>query len=794
VPSLISVARTVRTSSDSSAHHDPAAGGSTEVGAGKRAPTDRMSAPVRRGDAPPPARPRAQPAEPGVAVAGGLGDTEGLYDDVVARVRTSAATADRGADDEAAAPTPESVNYVFYFAGGDAYGRAAHAFMEANYSDYRRRPATSIEQMFSILHAELTGPGSENLHVGHIILVSHASIEAPSDDEAGAAIAGELYIAPTAGSDQRLSAESLAALQAEFRQGLHARFRRRRSALVGEAIDENTTIEIRACRIGQSAETMAAIRDLFGGAAEVVAPTGYQGYGLLPMDASMPLADRVAILIEQGSLPPSAASLPTAEQEAMVATMTDAQGRLATQHFIADGPPSGDGRTDRQRFEALPLDEQIEQLATPGAGDLASRDEVAAPAIGDAWERAPDDAARDDLAGLPRQELEARARALLARYQPGLAVELQQLRAAWLMATLLDDDLPAHDPLAGLAPDDVFGDPGVIDRDARRSRGERDRFEEATIAHTPPTPRQQGELAEGPDQVSVAPGEPEIEAAIPAAAPARRRRARPRAAAPASTEGEAEPLFIVDVIESEIVFNRVASRAEVTRYLWGGRFTPGMGELSGDDVMQHPTLGELDLGGTDRWTLPRTLFAARPEAFSRMRPDIRERLATAPSASAAALTRPHWIPGDVWQRFMATHGNETFRYTDRSPILTDIVLIRREGRVAAYMDAQEREAILFSQMRVVPPDRLHELLGVTSIDQRLIHLLAHANAAYNAYMWSQVTVGVDPSSARHAYPQAVFDSYLRAYVSVVGFMGSMAPSWGNVPIGSVLDEHYLGND
>jgi hypothetical protein len=235
------------------------------------------------------------------------------------------------------------------------------------------------------------------------------------------------------------------------------------------------------------------------------------------------------------------------------------------------------------------------------------------------------------------------------------------------------------------------------------------------------------------------------------------------------------------------VFNRVASRAEVVRYVWGDRFTPTMGELSGDDVGQHPEIGELYLGGADRWTLPRTLLAARPETFSLMRPDIRQRLAAAPSASMPpSLARPAWVPADVWQTFMATHGNEILRFTDRSPIRTDVVLIRREGRVAAYIEAQEREDVLFRQMSVQPPDRLLEYLGVATIDQHRVHLMALANGRFNAYMWNQVTVGVDPSTARHGYPQTVFDSYLLAFVKAISFMGSMAPGYGNVESGSVL--------
>ncbi|MEZ4361543.1 MAG: DUF4157 domain-containing protein [Kofleriaceae bacterium] len=800
-----------------------------------------------------------------------------------------------GEGEDAALEVPEQINYVFMFAGGDAYGTAARAYIAANYPDYEVREADSLEQMFAILARELGGAsraggrggrgGGERSagerggrgggdragrargaggraggrgagpalppHVGHIVLVSHASVSPPTAEEVreGAPTPGELYIAPTHGSDERVSAESLAHLQAEFRDGLHARFRRDRRAVVGASIDENTMIEIRGCRIAQSDETMSALRDLFGGSADVRAPTGYQGYGILPWDeARTPVPDAIEILIEQGSVPASSRSLPLEEQRRLVQSFVTEHGGLPTQHFIPD-----DGAGGHEAFNALSAEEATSELLEPGAGSYADRAHVDAPGVGGEWGYAADPEARDpELERLPREELERRARALLADYRPEHAPELVRLRNAWNQVTMLDDDLDADDPLAGIPPDEIFGDPAVIDRDAARVRRRHDRFEEHPIEFTEPTERQRDDLSDGPDSATIAPAPaapvdadavaapaaptpapaPPVDATAPAApasaapadpatpdvaperdpaagaepsgraaperdreAPARpaaRRGARrpgsrtngaraPERATPDNTADEAAAspraggeLRIISHEGTELVFNRPAFRHEVVAYLWGTSFTPTAGELSGDDVVRDRQ-GELEVG-TDRWMLPRTGFAARPGLYERMRPEARALLDAAPDLSASrGLTRPSWVPQDVWANFLAA-GPGMHRYRDRSPLETDLILIRRDGRAAGYVEAQEREDVLYRQLSVEPPDRLQQLLGTTTINQHAVHLHALANARFNEYMWNAVEGGRDPLTALHEYPEAVRTTFLLGCVAAVGFMGSMAPT------------------
>ncbi len=259
----------------------------------------------------------------------------------------------------------------------------------------------------------------------------------------------------------------------------------------------------------------------------------------------------------------------------------------------------------------------------------------------------------------------------------------------------------------------------------------------------------------------------------------------PEPEAPATHEDE---LRIIGHEGDTLVLNRIAFRDEVIRYIWGEGFRPTPAEFSGvGDVVTDPEAGELSLG-SDHWTLARTDFAARPELYSAMLPEIRPLVEHSPDLRAGrAPERPDWVPESVWQQFMATTDEGMHRYPDTSPLETDIVLQRLNGRVAGYIEAQEREEILYRQMNVEPPST--GLLGRTT-EQTRIHLTAEANAGYNGYMWREVGSGIDPLTARSNYPERVRTRYLLAFVDAVGFMGSMAPSYGTVPgVGAALDAY-----
>jgi Domain of unknown function (DUF4157) len=248
---------------------------------------------------------------------------------------------------------------------------------------------------------------------------------------------------------------------------------------------------------------------------------------------------------------------------------------------------------------------------------------------------------------------------------------------------------------------------------------------------------------------------------------------------PAPNSGE---LRIVGHEGNALVLNRVAFRDEVIRYIWGDGFTPTQAEFSGvGDVIPDPIMGELSLG-SDHWTLAQTGFATRPELYSAMRPEVRALVEHNPNLSAGQLPeRPAWVPTSVWQQFMSTSNDEIQRYSDTSPLETDIILIRLHGRVSGYAEVQELEEILYRQMNIEPPS---SSLGGRTTEQERVHLTAQANAGFNAYMWREVNAGTDPMTARSNYPEDVKTTSLLAF--------SGAISLGNAgDLGAAMMQHYI---
>jgi hypothetical protein len=224
-----------------------------------------------------------------------------------------------------------------------------------------------------------------------------------------------------------------------------------------------------------------------------------------------------------------------------------------------------------------------------------------------------------------------------------------------------------------------------------------------------------------------------------------------------------------------LVFDRAAFRQEVVQYLWGGGFQPTQGELSGrGDIVRDPQAGELELGST-HWALARTAFAARPEILEAMRPEARQLMDEAPDLTAGRPPpRPSFVPDGVWQRFL-TAGPGIHHYPGASELGTTIILIRRDGGVGGYAEAIADEDRLYAQLRILPASTLRRLIGAETAEQAAVRYLAHANGGYNEGMLARVTAGADPIDARREYLQDVNRAYLEAYVSAVGFMGSMGP-------------------
>jgi hypothetical protein len=709
----------------------------------------------------------------------------------------------------------EEINYVFFFANGDAYGRAARTFIEANYPDYRSFRANSLEQIFAQLYEDCQ---ARDIHIGEIILISHAVLAPPTDEEEegnpetgeAATTQGSLLISPLSGSEERVTSETLRDLQSEFREGIHRRFQRNRAAVIGEAIDENTVIEIRACRIGQDRQTMQALRRFFGGQAQVRASHGYQGYAILPFDEqNLTLEETVEILIEQGTAPASLRNQP-AQQRSYVESIVAEYGGIPTQHFVMD--------EHHEAFSALSDEEQIAHISRPEQSEegaaLHTREQVASPAVQEgSWSYALDPSGFYEQAGsqmmrsdpeldqLSRQELEARAQRLNNPYLPENAPMLLRLRRAWEFVSLGDNLDNPDDPIAGLPPVEIFGEPGIVEADAERARRRQDTFEEQDIDAVAPTDRQRAILAGEPDSVTPVGGEESIsgeasQVAEPLptqAEPSRTSRSRRSTTRRARTSSSSSPevaeesggLRIIARDGLWLVFNRPAFRPEVVQYIWGNQFNPTITELRPRTGLVRSEDGiELDLGDTN-WELAQTRFAARSELYDRMRPHVRQQIE---ELSDQSLTRPpsgpSWVPQDVWQQFLEANDG-IYRYSRRSPLRTDIILIKREGLFwAGYAEAVTDETYLFQLMQVRAPSLFERLIGTETGQQAAIRWMADGNREYNGFMWQQVQAGIGPRQARRNYIEATYQRLLQGYIVLIG--GSATPHAAGGTLGDIL--------
>jgi Domain of unknown function (DUF4157) len=384
--------------------------------------------------------------------------------------------------------TVDELNYAFFFTGGP-YGESAREFLGRYYADHVQVAVSSFEEMFDRIWADTRQPPlpDHRRHVQEIVLVTHANA------------AGGMRISLTRGDLATPAAQrrfftpwDLADLQSEFRRGLHRRFRQRRRELVGTVIDENTNVVVRGCNFGQSADAMDALRSLFGGHEPVWAPTVYQGYEVRTASSFPHHSPEEAydFLVQQGYLPPELQPTPD-EQKADYIRRVFGTGRgdfsIPAEFFVVDE------ETHAQLVRMMGEHRGTSAEAEP----LKARDDVVVPSRGEHWALSEGTGTDPELDGLSSAELETRARALMNPYRPQNAAMLQRLRRAWEWRTSEEfartGVLPGdpHDPLAGLPPENIFGDSNVIAGDAARYPGPRvrwpDTFETETLPYSRPT-------------------------------------------------------------------------------------------------------------------------------------------------------------------------------------------------------------------------------------------------------------------------------------------------------------------
>jgi len=189
-------------------------------------------------------------------------------------------------------------DYVFYFVGeGDAYGRGARRFFKRFYKKHREFRVTTLQELVSRLHGEITSKGVQ--HIREVVIVAHGT-------DRGLILPVVNGVTDTANQEYRyLTAASLALLQHDTEQGRFAEFEAQRQAVVSR-LGEGSWITFRACNFGKNRAGLAAFFAFFGGRANVYAPKMLQFFGTHPILPGMRLESRLEVhghLVKQGFFP-----------------------------------------------------------------------------------------------------------------------------------------------------------------------------------------------------------------------------------------------------------------------------------------------------------------------------------------------------------------------------------------------------------------------------------------------------------------------------------------------------------
>jgi hypothetical protein len=354
------------------------------------------------------------------------------------------------------AVTVTKLNYAFIFAH-DAYGEDAKRYIRTFYPGHLMVEVNSLEGMIDRMWADTNKVSETNrFRIREIIIVSH-----------GNASGGMTSVSLVPGSKVKFSPPDMVKLQQDFQHGLYQRFQSRRSETITRAIDENTHVEIKGCRIGKSEEALEALRSFLGGEATVNAPTTYQGFDTIPVPG--PLFKNKddaydALLGSHVDLPEKLLCKP-GETKSACLDRNFPNGRIPSQFFITSDE-------DKAKFKALKAAAEKGKMsmsqAEAQAEPLKHRDEDAADSQA-SLPSALGQPTYDDTRSI--KQIEQEASALLAHYRPQQAYMLVALRSAWMRKKLDEPMSSSLDPLEGLPPEGIFGDPNIVGPDASRFPG-----------------------------------------------------------------------------------------------------------------------------------------------------------------------------------------------------------------------------------------------------------------------------------------------------------------------------------
>ena len=367
----------------------------------------------------------------------------------------AAPAADQSAP-EAPEVTVEKLDYAFIFAH-DAFGADARRFIKTFYPDYRIIEARSLDGMIDRLWQDTKGAtDTHRIRLRHILVVSH-----------GNAAGGMTSVSLMSDGKAKFTPPDMVKLQQEVSDGLRKQMETRREDVISRAIDENTEIEIKGCRIGQSEDALEAMRSFFGGEATVTAPTTYQGFEAVQVPGPA-FKDKDsaydALLGSRIDLPEKLVCRSDETKSACI-DRNFPNGRIPAEFFVTSDADRGKFRAIGNRFKS---GQESIAAAQAESEPLKHRDPSAA-ATNSSRPSALGQPSGDDA--LSMSEIEQAAKAILADYKPERAYMLVSLRRAWerkQTAMPISDSL---DPIQGLPPESIFGDPNIVGPDASRFPG-----------------------------------------------------------------------------------------------------------------------------------------------------------------------------------------------------------------------------------------------------------------------------------------------------------------------------------
>jgi hypothetical protein len=160
-------------------------------------------------------------------------------------------------------------DYVFYLAENKGFGAGARTFFGRHYANHVKKEAATLQDVFTTLSADITAGGLTQ--VRELVLVAHGN-------------AAQLFfpvMKDGTGVDpvyKCVTEYSISKLWDEIDAGKFKPFNDARKAVAAHMLDDSW-VTIRACNIGKSAKTLYALYAMFGGRANVYAPSQYIFFG-----------------------------------------------------------------------------------------------------------------------------------------------------------------------------------------------------------------------------------------------------------------------------------------------------------------------------------------------------------------------------------------------------------------------------------------------------------------------------------------------------------------------------------